>query len=296
MPNSLSGKTVLVSGIAGFLGSHVARSLLKAGARVIGLVRPSSDFRRIAGIRHQIELRHQPAPADLVLHLAAAGVQPGVADLDLIENIALTQQLLASADPATRFLHAGSCFEYPAGLLIPESTGLAPRSLYGVTKAASTLLVNTYAARLHVSTLRLFTIYGPSEAPHRLIPSAIHAARRNQSLPLTDGVQLRDFVYVEDAAAAFLAAAAAVIPSGETINIASGHSTAVRTVVEAIYRHAAATAMPGFGALPQRTFEYTQLTGHPAKAAQLLAWRATTPLEAGIANTIASLVPETTQA
>jgi len=286
MSNSLCGKSVLVSGAAGFLGSHVTRALLAAGASVIALVRPTTDLWRIEKLLSRIELTYEPEPADFAFHLAAAGVLPGASDSALLANISLTRTLLEFAEKhrTERFLYAGSCAEYPAGRCLPESTPAAPHSYYGVTKAASSMLVNTYAKRLHVVALRLFTIYGPLEPRHRLIPAAIEAALCGGPLPLTPGKQTRDFVYVEDAARAFLAAATAEVTSGETINIATGEETRVRDVVVEIYRQAESPTAPVFGTTTYHSDEYMQLSGDPSKAERLLGWNPRVNLEAGIAQ------------
>jgi len=292
MSNSLYGKSVLVSGAAGFLGSHVVRALLKEGAAVIALVRPTTDLWRLEKILNRVELCYEPQPADFVFHLAAAGVQPGASESDLLGNISLTRCLVDFAEKSNveRFVYAGSCFEYPAGRRLSETTAPAPHSFYGVTKAASSMLVNTYAARLHVIALRLFTIYGPLESPHRLIPAAIDAAICGGTLGLTAGKQTRDFVYADDAARAFLAAATASVLSGETINIATGTDTRVRDVVDEVYRQAGSQSAPVFGTTPYHANEYMQLSGDPAKAERLLHWRPRVTLETGIANTIESLM------
>ncbi len=291
MSNSLSGKSILVSGAAGFLGAHVTRALLHAGAGVIALVRPSTDLWRLERILDRIELRFAPEPADLFFHLAAAGVQPGASEADLLGNISLTRSLLefAGKTGASRFLYAGSCFEYPAGRRLTELTASAPHSFYGVTKSASSMLVNTYADRLHVTALRLFTVYGPLESPHRLIPAAIDAAICGGPLGLTPGQQTRDFVYVDDAARAFLAAATAPLESGETINISSGRETRVRDVVDEVFRQTGSPTAPVFGTTPYHANEYMHLSGDPAKAERLLHWRPKVTLESGIAHAIESL-------
>jgi nucleoside-diphosphate-sugar epimerase len=289
LTNSLTNKTVLVTGASGFLGAHLVRALLRADAYVTVVVRRSTDLWRLKPVLAEIELRDGPAASDFVFHLAAGGVHPGASRDQVLQNIPLTLDLLEASErfqPA-RFVYTSSCFEYPAGEMLAESVAPAPRTLYGASKAAAGTLVQGFAQRIPVVNLRLFTLFGPMEPPRRLIPSAIRAGLAGEAISLTGGEQTRDFVYVQDAVSAMLRAATADLPSGETINIASGRATAVRDAVEMIQRRTGGRSELRFGAIPYRPDEPMKLSGNPGKAELLLGWRATTAFETGIDQTIA---------
>ncbi|HVE16805.1 MAG TPA: NAD-dependent epimerase/dehydratase family protein, partial [Chthoniobacterales bacterium] len=248
-------KKVLVTGGAGFLGSQAIRRLVKLGADVTCLHSPGSNLIRLSGIAgtvrccgvdlrdraavHQVILQSRPT---VVFHLAAAGVDPKRNDPHEIfeTNVLGFLNLLTSAEAAgvERVVGAGSCFEYDATSAKPlvESDPLLPLTAYASSKSSAVMLASAFAKthRLKVVMLRPFTAYGPYERPDRLIPHVILAAMRHAPIRLTGGEQTRDFVYVEDAADAFIVAGLPGAPSGEVFNIGTGHATAVSAVARRI--------------------------------------------------------------
>lgn len=249
----------MVSGVTGFIGSALASRLIAEGCEVFGLVRAGGSRRRIEAIPrlHVVEYDEQAAafPAeivrdcqpDVVFHLAAYGVQAGANDVDamLRGNIHLTVDLLrATAQiPGCRFIHTGSCFEYGrahTALHITEDFASQPFSPYGAAKLASVQLVRTLAPRLGVPSaiLRPFAVFGPGEAPERLLPSLLTALREGRPLDLTPGEQRRDWLHVDDVCAAYLRAAqldeAAL--NGEIWNVCSGTPVSVRQFGETLAR------------------------------------------------------------
>jgi UDP-glucose 4-epimerase len=254
----------LVTGVAGFIGSHLAGSLLDNGAAVIGLDCFTDYYPRaikeanLAETRGRegfsfIEARIQDADLPLVLegvthvfHLAAqAGVRKSWgADFQIYtsNNVDATQQLLeACVDrPIHRFVYASSSSLYGDSVSIPmrEDARPQPVSPYGVTKLAAEQLGYLYHVNHGVpaTALRYFTVYGPRQRPdmafHRFIRAALEGA------PITlygDGGQTRDFTFVADAVAATIAAGDRGVP-GRAYNVGGGSRVSMNQVIEIIGR------------------------------------------------------------
>ncbi len=270
------------------------------------MVRPSTDLWRIQTVTNDVEtiqadlrrvdvadLQRRLSSVDVVYHLGADGVGQSTKDLESVVNtnvmgtfhmLQLTRLL-----EAERFVYCGSCFEYGAGTLVSEEKPLtAPVSEYAASKTAGHLLVGAFAQRygLPVTSLRPFSVYGPFEAPRRLVPHAIIHALDRSEIELTGGRQKRDFVFVGDVVEAFLAAAIARSGVGETFNVCTGVETPVRDVVSTIISLTGEVVTPRFGALTYRDTEIPNLSGDPAKANDVLGWRASRSLEEGLRETI----------
>ena len=179
--------------------------------------------------------------AEVIFHLASYGVQEGARDIDqLVEgNVTILLNLLQATEhwPLRRFIHTGSCSEYGGpiaeGSLIAETHPLRPKSLYGAAKAASFLCGTALASSLGVPfvTLRLFGVYGTREGPRRLIPYLISRLQDNQPVDLTPGEQVRDLLFENDVADAFVAAATADgLKSGEAYNVCSSRPLRIREI------------------------------------------------------------------
>jgi UDP-glucuronate 4-epimerase len=250
----------LVTGAAGFVGSHVSEALLAQGADVVG-VDCFTDYysrdlkeRNLAGLRthpkftfHEAALQHADVGALMdgvsqVYHLAAqAGVRKSWgADFRtyIDHNIDATQRLLeaAKAKPDLhRFVYASSSSVYGDVAPIPmrEDAYLQPLSPYGVTKLAAEHLCHLYFANYGVPTvsLRFFTVYGPRQRPDMAFNRFIRAAFGQSPITLYgDGEQTRDFTFIADIVAANLAAGDRGRP-GAVYNIGGGSRVSVTEVL-----------------------------------------------------------------
>jgi nucleoside-diphosphate-sugar epimerase len=296
---------VLVTGVTGFIGSAVARRLLDAGARVYGLVRPHSARDRLSGLRgldilevesfavEQLRRVLAGRRIELVCHLAAYGVTPGDDDPEVMldANVTLVGRLLTSlaSHSIRRFIHTGSCSEYgipTAGRPIAETEPLRPASLYGASKAASVMIGTALAARLGMPfvTLRLFGVFGAGESPHRLVPYLATRLRRGEEVDLTPGEQVRDVLYVDDVAEAFLSAATAdILTPYEVYNVCSGCPVRVREIAELVADGlGTARQKLGFGRRPYRPDEPMWMVGDNARFVTATRWRPRTSVEQGI--------------
>jgi nucleoside-diphosphate-sugar epimerase len=230
----------------------------------------------------------------VVIHLAAAGVDPRRNDPHEIfeTNVLGFLNLLTSAEAAgaERVAGAGSCFEYDATSDKPlaESDPLLPLTPYAASKSSAVMLASAFAKTrdLKVVMLRPFTAYGPYERPDRLIPHVILSAMRRAPIRLTGGEQTRDFVYVEDAAEAFLVAGLPGAPSGEVFNVGTGRATAVLAVARRILDLMQSEATIEVGALPYRPAEYWHLCADISRSRERLHWSPRVDLDDGLSRTI----------
>ncbi len=302
---------ILVTGAEGFIGSHVVRRLLENGYRAGVLVRSGSAGERLADLSGHSGLqivegditsivslsaaldRFRP---DGVIHLAASGVTGDAAPAEMIftNTIGLANLLEFPEKLGRRLVAAGSVFEYGAhDEAIDEEAPCRPLSSYGLSKLhASELLFRSEGVDWVL--LRPFGVYGPWEQPGRLLPSLLTGLCADHPVSLTDGKQVRDFVYVEDAADAFVKALESRDASGKVINIGSGQGVTVREFALAAARHAAGegSERPGkellrFGDHPRREADAPHLVARCDRAAALLGWKAANTLDEGIEKSAA---------
>jgi UDP-glucose 4-epimerase len=304
--------SALVTGATGFIGSSLARRLAREGARVTCPVRSSSP--RAAALDAIPNLRVVPldaftpsalaealhgASAEVVFHLASYGVDPGERDPEhMIEgNVTLVTRLLGATAPLSpsRFVFAGSCSEYAPALepqRIAETHPVHPQSMYGAAKAAARLYGDALARRLgiHFVTLRPFGVYGPGEAPHRLIPHLLDRLTRDDPPDLTPGEQARDLTYVDDMVEAFLLAATARgIEPHHAYNACTGDPVKIREVAEMVTRRLEKpNADLGLGRRPYRGDEPMWVVGDGRRFREATGWQPRVGLAEGIDRMIAA--------
>jgi nucleoside-diphosphate-sugar epimerase len=252
----------LVTGAAGFIGSHLTTALLDRGAEVVGIdcfsdyyprAIKEANLRDVVGQRgfRLIEARIQDAdlPSLLagvshVFHLAAqAGVRKSWGNDFRVyteNNVDATQQLLEACvgRELRRFVYASSSSLYGDRGELPMREDALPQpvSPYGVTKLAAEQLCYLYFANHAVPTtsVRYFTVYGPRQRPDMAFNRFIKAALAGTAITLYgDGSQTRDFTYVDDAVAATIAAGDAGVP-GRAYNIGGGSRVTVNHVIDVI--------------------------------------------------------------
>ena len=253
----------VVTGAAGFIGSHMTERLLADGWDVLALDRLSDYYPREHKLANVAAYREHPkvifheanlVDADLdefldgvdtVFHLAG---QPGVRaswaggfDAYLVDNIQATQRLLEAAvrRQVGRVVYSSSSSVYGDNTDYPSTERSLPQpvSPYGVTKLAGEHLVGLYAANSGLSTvaLRYFTVYGPRQRPDMATHRLVDAALRGTGFTLNgDGGQQRDFTYVGDVVAANIAAATADCAPGTVVNVAGGSSVTMAHLIELV--------------------------------------------------------------
>jgi UDP-glucose 4-epimerase len=308
-------RKVLITGGAGFIGSHVADHFLATGAAVTVLDDLSSGKR--AQVPAGAEFVHtgvaSPEAAavvregrfDVICHLAAQiDVRRSVSDpmYDATQNVLgslnLIEAMRASGHRG-RFIFTstgGATYGDLAPIPSPEGVAKNPESPYGCSKLAVEYYLGYYG-RVHgveAITLRYANVYGPRQDPHgEAGVVAIFCGRLLDGTPLTvfgDGKQTRDYVYVGDVARAnVLAAALPAMPPGDldarAFNIATGTETSVLALAEALM--AASGRQQPVHHAPARAGEQQRSCLDIARAATALEWRPETSLSDGLAKTFA---------
>ena len=303
----LAGTRVLVTGAAGFLGASVVRSLVAAGAEVHALVRASTQLARLSPLLRDIRLQHadvtdaegvasafRAARPEVVFHLAMAPGQftgPGEMMSALRTAIDGTANLLgaASAGPLRRFVHAGSALEYaPADRPLREDDPIRPGSPRGVAKAAASRLCRAFAAarRCPVIVLRVFSVYGPGEPEHRLVPTAVRAALEGGELRLTGPGLSRDLVYIEDVSEALLRAAVCEAEPGACVNVGTGVQFTNEEVAALVSRASGRPLAVRAGTYRESPCDSPSRVADTRRAEALLGWRARHTFADGLAKTI----------
>ncbi|MDP9347871.1 MAG: NAD(P)-dependent oxidoreductase, partial [Gemmatimonadota bacterium] len=241
-----------------------------------------------------------------VLHLAAAGVSYGGEGFGemLRTNVLGTENLLAAVDSLEGkppMVMAGSGYEYvPQDRPIRETDPLGPTSEYGVAKAAASLCAALYARWIPVTLLRLFNVYGPGEKEPRLIPYIVRAALRGETVKLTAGEQIRDYVYVEEAAESFWRALN-TSPEDATLrvlNVGMGAGVPLRGFVEQLVAVLARRGIHPrvvFGARSYRPDEPMVYAANTAQLRRTLGWSPSVSVREGLERTLDTLVCVDTQ-
>jgi UDP-glucose 4-epimerase len=194
----------------------------------------------------------------------------------------------ALGDRCRAVVRLGSSTEYAAtDGPMDESTPLRPRGWFGATKAAGSLLCAAAASArgMRAATLRAFQVYGPGDHPHRLVPTAIRAARTGEVLAMTARGMRRDWVYVDDVVEACVRAALADdLAPGQVLNIGTGHQVANEDLVRMVERVSGRRILLAPGAHPGCPWDTASWVCDPSLAGDLLGWQAKVTLEDGLAR------------
>jgi dolichol-phosphate mannosyltransferase len=294
---------VLVTGAAGFVGTVLARRLVRDGHEVHALVRPGGDLWRLEGVDariHAIDLAEQPVVSDVIarvrpewiFHLAAHGAYPSQSDFramvrtNVLGTIHLVESCLRVGFDA--LVTTGSSSEYGFTDHAPaENEEPRPSSDYAVTKLTATLYCRAAAARsgLSIPTLRLYSVYGPFEEPSRFVPQLAVRGLSKQLPPLVSPEIARDFVFVDDVVEAYLAAASRRCPEpGAVYNVGTGGQTTIREAVEIARSTLSIHSVPKWGTMPNRAWDTSVWVANPKKIERELGWRPRTTFEEGFSR------------
>lgn len=311
--SSGTGRQALVTGGAGFIGSHLVDGLLAAG----WTVRVVDDFssgreENLAAARARIELLRGDFAEPEVAQAAVAGVEvvfhegaiPSV-PRSVAEplrtnraNVDGTLLVLEAARQAgvRRVVFAASSSAYGDTEVLPkvETMPAAPLSPYALQKYAGEVYCRLYHTLYGLETvaLRYFNIFGPRQDPKSayaaVVPLFATACLRGEPPTIHgDGEQSRDFTYVADAVAANLAAADAPGAPGHVINVAGGRRITLNELLAAIQRIVGSAVVPVHG--PPRPGDVRDSLADLGRARALLGWQPAVSIEQGLARTIESL-------
>ena len=297
-------KRVLVTGCAGFIGSHLVERLLQGDNEVIGIdcftnyypkaqktanLSHALNHERFTLIRRDILEMDRFPRVDRVFHMAA---QPGVRAswgtnfaTYTKNNIEATQRLLEfyRSTELKSFIYSSSSSVYgDAELPMKEDARPLPVSPYGVTKLAAENLCYLYSKSygVPVVSLRYFTVYGPRQRPDMAIHKFVHAILNERELQIYgDGQQLRDFTFVDDVIDALMLATESD-SEGEVFNIGGGHTISVNALIQSIEGLVGKKARVRH--VQQQKGDARDTLADTAKAKSLLSWTPKTSLDYGL--------------
>jgi UDP-glucuronate 4-epimerase len=321
--DALSGRTFLVTGGAGFIGSHVTRALLARGSRVL-VIDDFNDFydprlkeenlRPLRGdpnlLVQRADIRDQAAVRSLVashaaalaeggiLHLAArAGVRPSLKEprLYLETNVVGTLNLAEAAREygVRRFVFASSSSVYgersvDGGPFREDQDVSKPVSPYASTKVMGENLLHSYSHLfgLRVVALRFFTVYGPAQRPDLAIRKFTRLIDLGQPVPVFgDGSTRRDYTYIDDIVQGVLAALHYEGSGFEVFNLGESHTVPLARLIELISATLGKPAL--IERLPLQPGDVPLTYADVSKAQRLLGYVPTTPIEEGIRRFVA---------
>ena len=302
----------LVTGVGGFVGSHLAERLLADGHEVCGVdafidyyprsikesnvaeLRSQKNFTFIEDDLLFMNLQRLLEGVDVIFHQAAqAGVRASWGrDFQRYTdcNILATQRLLEEAmnvKTLQRFVYASSSSVYGNTNVLPikETVTPQPVSPYGVTKLAAEHLCTLYHRNFGVPTvsLRYFTVYGPRQRPDMAFNRFCHAILRHQPIHIFgDGTQTRDFTYISDIVEANILAATRQNVAGEVMNIAGGSRVTMLEVIEVLQEISGSEVAVVFENKQHGDVDHTYADTHLAE--QVLGYHPQVALHEGLAH------------
>jgi UDP-glucuronate 4-epimerase len=317
-------KSILITGGAGFIGSHLVDRLLDEGGSRITVVDDFNDFYDPAiksnNVRPQLEnpnyslfridIRDKPAletvfesaTFDCIVHLAArAGVRPSLEQplLYAETNIRGTLNLLelARAHGIKKFVFGSSSSVYGINAKVPFSEDdpiRQPISPYAATKAAGELLCHTYSHLYGIRCvcLRFFTVYGPRQRPDLAIHKFARLITEGKTIPVFgDGTTRRDYTYIDDIIAGVRAAIDYEASNYEVVNLGESRTVELRELIELLEKTLGLEAK--IDRQPLQPGDVPQTFADVTKARRLLAYNPQTQIEDGIKKFVEWFRPKT---
>ena len=300
-------QTIVVTGVAGFIGSNLADRLLAEGHRVIGIDNLAYGVLEQvpAGVAfHQLDIRDRDIfplinGADAVFHLAAKNCisdcqqDPAeTADINVQGSVNVFEACIQGQVGKVIYAESSAVYEGSTRFPTPESE-FAPESFYALSKAAERHFAEGYQRfrGLNATALRYFCVYGPRQDYRRTIPPVISAfiiklAQGVRPTIYGSGEKRRDFVYVDDVNEFHLRCLSDPRTDGGTFNVGSGQSYSVREIFEVVRQQLGSSLEPVYATdLPGEALE----TRADVSAAGALGWAPATGIEEGVQRSIAYL-------
>lgn len=304
-------KKALVTGGAGFIGSHLVRRLLRDGASVRVLDDFSTGHRRnLADFANDIELlegsicdealtQRACVDVDVVFHIAArASVPRSIAEPLRSNEVNVTGSLnllIAARDKGVRrVVYSASSSAYGDTPTLPKVESMMPMPLspYAVSKLAAEQYCRAFSQcyGLEALCLRYFNVFGPRQDPNSqyaaVIPSFVTRILTGQRpIVFGDGEQTRDFCYIDNVVEANVAASVAPQAKGETMNIACGERTSLNRIIELINRHLGTNITAEYR--PARPGDVRDSLAGLTEAARVIGYRPQVMFGEGLSRTIA---------
>lgn len=294
---------VLITGITGFLGSHIAENLIASNITVIGLKRKNSDIWRCRDFEdaiHWIDLDEEEGYVkelssidfDTVIHGAWIGVESDLRDnwVEQSKNISFLLSLLEISKNvgASKFIFLGSQAEY--GNFNGKINELYPANAlnaYASVKLACLELVKTFCLTNNINWiwLRLFSFFGEKENSNWLIPSLIHSMKIENQKDFTNGEQKYAYLYVKDFAAIMNKVVKSSIQSG-VYNVSSSEVRSIKSLIEEVRDYVNPNFVLNFGVLPYRENQSMHMEGDCEKLFSQIGRIYSTDFRKALVNTL----------
>ncbi len=291
---------ILLTGATGFIGSHVARALVRAGHEIHALVLPDDDLGRIRDILPSLVMTRgdlldssfifHPSSFDACLHLAWY-VVPGKY-LAASENRDFLRASVAFAQTmgntgCRRFVATGTCFEYDTHLgLLSESSPTKPDSLYATCKLQLFQELQKLGSEtaMDIAWPRFFYQYGPAEDPRRFVPVVINTLLRGEPFTVPPNEQTRDYLHVADVASAVCAVAFSRLTGA--VNIGSGKPVTVRQIASRIAEIIGHPELIRVGTQPYAPEDSPRIVADNTRLKEQTGWKPQFTLDQGLRQTI----------
>jgi nucleoside-diphosphate-sugar epimerase len=292
-------RRVLVTGASGFIGRQTLKPLVDRGFEVLALAHQTQPVQQ-SGVKWRSANLLEPGLAERIvsefrpshlLHLAwYMAPQDYRNSPENIRWCGASIELLRAFAVAggQRAVACGTCFEYDArfGYCSEHLTPALPSTLYGVCKNSLREMALGFAKLAGISLAwgRAFFLYGPYEAPARLVPSVLTSLLRQQPARCSHGEQVRDFLYVRDAGEAFVS----ILDSDLSgiVNVASGNPVKLKDIIYLLADQVGAREMVRLGALPASQDDPPLLVANIRRLQDEAKWSPATPLEQGLQETV----------
>jgi len=303
----LKNKRVLVTGGAGFIGSHLVRRLVRSQAKVsvvvkyksiIDAVRLSSVWNDInvieADLRNIDSLRGFKGKSyDTVFHLSAynhVGDSFLHVNEALISNAVATANLLEFAPDFGRFIYTSTSEVYGYQDRVPFKEDFTPNPIspYSVGKYAGELYarMKRHQTKKDIVCIRPFNVFGPYQSDRAIIPELIIKSLRGVPIETTEGTQTREFNYIDNIVDGFIAAAnVSKVPDG-AVNIGSGQEISIRDLVKKIHKMSGSESELRIGSLPHRPTEIWRMRADNVRARRILGWKPKVSFDDGLMRTV----------
>ncbi len=299
---------VFITGATGFIGSHMARRLIKDGYEVHALMRSNSDMERIRDVESNI-VKHigdltdregisrilRKISPNHVIHFAVSTAMSGVtapADEVVRTNLEGMVNLVDALKDINidSFINTGTFLEYGSAAKPSkegESQGIPPE-IYSITKLASTQYGQVVARKEKkpIITIRFFTPYGPHITKGRLVYNCVASALKNEPIRMTGPKITRDFIYVEDLMDLYLEAMKRAKEfAGEIFNAGTGKATTFEDLIKTVIEITGSKSKVEWGALPSVVYDNNLWQADMEKTFSHFSWRPKTSLEEGLKKT-----------
>jgi nucleoside-diphosphate-sugar epimerase len=292
---------ILITGARGFIGRHTIPLLRERGYEVYGIYYHSEPGLRdeknvfwhkcnLLDPNEQKKLFEQIRPTHL-LHFAWTMETDTRTSVENLRWVQASLELIMNfvSFGGKRAVAAGTYFEYDLsceGYYSEETTPRQTRQLYGISKNSLQEIFSKYLSQSGISNswVRIFHTYGPWEHAFRLVPQVITSLLRDQPVRCTSGEQIRDFIYVEDVASAFVKLLDS--DAAGPVDVGSGRPVAVKTVVNTIADLLGKKRLVELGALPARLDESSFAVADTGKITQQIGWGPVFTLEEGLMKSI----------